>query len=136
MSSLKNSKLFPMVCNSLVAFSCTALTIANNVEDFSVLKPLLVAYARVLKYRSTRMALRVFSSASNSLNNAAMSLRMAKEGRCEDRLEVREKEGTVASRVESGSVLFGHPRVDRDVLQLNLPYRRRHLASAFNSKLR
>ena len=82
-----------MVCNSLVAFSCTALTIANNVEDFSVLKPLLVAYARVLKYRSTRMALRVFSSASNSLNNAAMSLRMAKEGRCEDRLEVREKEG-------------------------------------------
>jgi hypothetical protein len=82
------------------------------------------------------MALRVFSSASNSLNNAAMSLRMAKEGRCEDRLEVREKEGTVASRVESGSVLFGHPRVDRDVLQLNLPYRRRHLASAFNSKLR
>jgi hypothetical protein len=106
------------------------------VEDFSVLKPLLVAYARVLKYRSTRMALRVFSSASNSLNNAAMSLRMAKEGRCEDRLEVREKEGTVASRVESGSVLFGHPRVDRDVLQLNLPYRRRHLASAFNSKLR
>jgi hypothetical protein len=125
-----------MVCNSLVAFSCTALTIANNVEDFSVLKPLLVAYARVLKYRSTRIALRVFSSASNSLNNAAMSLRMAKEGRCEDRLEVREKEGTVASRVESGSVLFGHPRVDRDVLQLNLPYRRRHLASAFNSKLR
>ena len=133
---MKNSKLFPMVCNSLVAFSCTALTIANNVEDFSVLKPLLVAYARVLKYRSTRMALRVFSSASNSLNNAAMSLRMAKEGRCEDRLEVREKEGTIASRAESGSVLFGHPRVDRDVLQLNLPYRRRHLASAFNSKLR
>ena len=61
-----------------VAFSCTALTIANHVEDFSVLKPLFVAYARVLKYRSIRMALRVFSSASNSLNNAAMSLRMAK----------------------------------------------------------
>ena len=78
MSSLKNSKLFPMVCSSPVAFSCTALTIANHVEDFSVLKPLFVAYARVLKYRSIRMALRVFSSASNSLNNAAMSLRMAK----------------------------------------------------------
>ena len=54
------------------------MTIANHVEDFSVLKPLFVAYARVLKYRSIRMALRVFSSASNSLNNAAMSLRMAK----------------------------------------------------------